>query len=62
MKTTLILNPKYNKLRSTTNILGYFCYVQFCYCTFGRKSKAQNRSDIGFSGRRDEVYTAAAKQ
>ena len=38
MKTTLILNPEYKKLRSATNILG-----DFCYCTFGCTSKAQNR-------------------
>ena len=43
MKTTLILNREYKKLRSATNILGDFCYVQFCYCTFGCTGKAQNR-------------------
>ena len=35
MKTTLILNPEYKKLRSATNILG-----DFCYCTFGCTSKS----------------------
>ena len=26
-----------------TNILGDFCYVQFCYSTFGCTNKSQNR-------------------
>ena len=43
MKTTLILNREYKKLPSTKNILGDFCYVQFCYCTIGCTSKSQNR-------------------
>ena len=43
MKTTLILNREYKKLPSATNILGDFCYIQFCYCTFGCTSKSQNR-------------------
>ena len=56
MKTTLILNREYKKLPSAKNILGDFCYVQFCYIVL---SAAQvNRkieSDIEFSGRRDQV-------
>ena len=35
MKTTLIFNPQYKKLRSATNIFG-----DFCYCTFGCTSKS----------------------
>ena len=41
MKTTLILNRKYEKLPSAKNILRDFCYVQICYCTFGCTSKSQ---------------------
>ena len=41
MKTTLIFNHEYEKLRSATNILRDFCYVQI-YCTFGCTSKSQN--------------------
>ena len=37
------MNIEYKKLRSATNILGDFCYVQFCYCTFGCTNKSQNR-------------------
>ena len=35
MKTTLIFNPQYEKLRSATNIVG-----DFCCCTFGCTSKS----------------------
>ena len=37
------VNIEYKKSRSATNILGDFCYVQFCYCTFGCTNKSQNR-------------------
>ena len=37
------MNIEYKKLRSATNILGDFCYVQFCYSTFGCTNKSQNR-------------------
>ena len=46
MKTTLILNREYKKLRSATNILGDFYYVQFCYCTFGCRVNRKIESDI----------------
>ena len=64
MKTTLILNREYKKLQSATNILGDFCYVQFCYCTFGCTSKAQNRKLHRIQRAPDEVNSACllAKQ
>ena len=37
------MNIEYKKLRSATNILRDFCYVQFCYSTFRWTNKSQNR-------------------
>ena len=38
------MNIEYKKLRSATNILWDFFYVQVCYCTFGCTNKSQNRN------------------
>ena len=64
MKTTLILNPEYKKLRSATNILEIFATFNFVIVLLAAKVKRKIERDIGFSGRRDEVTAACllAKQ
>ena len=37
------MNIKYKKLRSATNILGDFSYLQYWYCTFGCTNQSQNQ-------------------
>ena len=58
------ISNKIYDMKTTLNILGDFCFVQFYFCTFGCTSKSQIEIDIEFCGRRDQVTPACllAKQ
>ena len=55
MKTTLILNPEYKKLRSRQTFWAIFATFNFVTVLLPAKVKGKIESDIGFSGRRDKL-------
>ena len=57
MKTTLILNREYKKLRSAQTIWESFAAFNFVILLLAAQINRKIESDIEFSGRRDQVYS-----